>query len=44
MTQQYHSWTEKTIIQEDTCTPMYTAALFTIARIRIQVKCPSTEE
>ena len=25
---------EKTIIQKDTCTPMLTAALFTIARTR----------
>ena len=35
---------EKTIIQKDTCTPMFTAALFTIARTRKQPKCPSTEE
>ena len=33
---------EKTIIQKDTCTPMFTAALFTIARIWKQLKCPST--
>ena len=36
--------TEKTIIQKDACTPMFTAALFTIARSRKQPKCPSTDE
>ena len=35
---------EKTIIQKDTCTPKFTAALFTIARIWKQPKCPSKEE
>ena len=35
---------EKTIIQKDTCTPMFTAALFTIARTWKQPKCLSTEE
>ena len=35
---------EKTIIRKDTRTPMFTAALFTIARTRKQPKCPSTEE
>ena len=35
---------EKTIIQKDTCTPMFTAALFTIARTWKQPKCPSIEE
>ena len=35
---------EKTIIQKDTCTPMFIAALFTIARTWKQPKCPSTEE
>ena len=35
---------EKTIIQKDTCTPMFTAALFTIAKTWKQPKCPSTEE
>ena len=34
----------KTIIQKDTCTPMFTAALFTIARTWQQPKCPSTDE
>ena len=35
---------EKTIIQKDTCPTMFVAALFTIARIWKQPKCPSTEE
>ena len=32
------------MIWKDTCTPVTTAALFTIAKIRKQPKCPSTEE
>ena len=35
---------EKTIIQKNTCNPMFIAALFTIARSWKQPKCPSTEE
>ena len=35
---------EKTIIQKDTCIPMYTAALFTIPRTWKQPKCLSTDE
>ena len=35
---------EKAIIQKDTCTPMFTAALFTISRTWKQPKCPSTDE
>ena len=35
---------EKTIIQKDTCTPVFIAALFTMARTWEQPKCPSTEE
>ena len=35
---------EKTIIQKETCIPMFTAALFTIAKTQKQPKCPSTEE
>ena len=35
---------EKTIIQKDTCTPMFTVALFTIARSWKQPKWPSTDE
>ena len=34
----------KTIIQKDTCTPMFTAALFTIAKTWKKPKCPSTDE
>ena len=35
---------EKTIIQKDTCTPMFNEVLFTIARSQKQPKCPSTDE
>ena len=35
---------EKTTTGKDTCTPMFTAALFTIAKTRKQPKCPSAEE
>ena len=35
---------DKTIIQKDTCTPMFTAALFTIAKTWKQHKCPLTDE
>ena len=35
---------EKTIIQKDTCTPVFTATLFTIAKTWTQTKCPLTEE
>ena len=34
----------KTLIQKDTCNPMFIAALFTIAKIWKQPKCPSTDE
>ena len=34
----------KTLIQKDTCTPKFIAALFTIAKIWKQPKCPSTDE
>ena len=46
MTQQSHSWAyiKKTIIQKDTCTPIFIAALFTIAKTWKQTKCPSTYE
>ena len=30
-------------IQKDTCTSMFPAALFTIAKTRKQIKCPSTD-
>ena len=35
---------DKTIIQKDTCTPMFIAALFTIAKTWKQPKCPLTDE
>ena len=35
---------EKTIIQKESCTTVFTAALFTIARSQKQPKCPSTDE
>ena len=47
MTQQSHSWAytlRKTIIQKESCTTIFIAALFTIARTWKQPKCPSTEE
>ena len=36
--------TEETRIERDTCTPMFIAALFTIARIRKQPRCPLADE
>ena len=35
---------EKTIIQKESCTTMFIAALFTITRTWKQLKCPSTDE
>ena len=35
---------EKAIYQKDTCTPMFIAALFTIARTWKGPECPSTED
>ena len=35
---------EKTIIQKDTYTPMFTAALCAIAKMWKQSKCPSMDE
>ena len=35
---------DKTIIQKDTCTPMFIAALFTIAKTGKQPKCPLRDE
>ena len=35
---------EETIIQKDTCTPVFIAAVFTIAKTWEQCKCPSTDE
>ena len=36
--------TEETIIERDTCTPMFIAALFTIARTLKQPSCPLSDE
>ena len=54
MTQLLHCWVNiqkkkqqkkpKTLICKDTCTTMFIAALFTIAKTWKQPKCPSTEE
>ena len=35
---------KKTIIQRSTCTPVFTAALFTIAKTWRQYKCSSADE
>ena len=35
---------DKAFLQKDTCTPVFTAALFTIAKTWKQPKCPSTDE
>ena len=35
---------EETKIEKDTCIPLYIAALFTIARLWKQPRCPSTDE
>ena len=35
---------EKTMTRKDTCTPMFIAALFSIAKTWKQPNCPSTEE
>ena len=35
---------EKTLIQKDTCAPMFSAALFTRAETWKQHKCPSRDE
>ena len=35
---------EETKIEKDTCIPLFTAALFTIARIWKQCRCPLTDE
>ena len=47
MIQQFHSWVYiqiKTLIQKGfTCTPMFAAALFTIAKKCKQRKCPTNK-
>ena len=37
-------YTEETRIERDTCAPMFTAALFTIAKTWKQPRCPSADE
>ena len=46
MTQQSHFWayTLRKSELKDTCTPMFIAALFIIARTWKQPRCPSAEE
>ena len=34
----------KTLIQKDSCTPVFTEALFTIAKTQKQPKCPLKDE
>ena len=34
----------KTLVQKGVCTPMFTAALFTVAKIWKKPKCPSRDE
>ena len=43
MTLESHS-PEEIKTEKDTCTPIFTAALFTIARTWKQPRCPSTDE
>ena len=38
------TYPDKTIIQTDTCTPMFIAALFTVAKTWKRPKRPSTDE
>ena len=50
MTQQFHFWkftppkNTRSLIGKDICTPMFTAALFTTAKIWKQPKCPLIDE
>ena len=39
-----HPEKRKTLIQKNACTPIFTAALFIIAKTWKQSKCPSTDE
>ena len=38
------AYLEETKIEEDTCIPLFTAAIFTIARTWKQPRCPLTDE
>ena len=46
MIQQSHFWADihRKLIQKDMCNPMFIAALFTIAKIQKQPKCPPTDK
>jgi hypothetical protein len=49
MIQQFHSWgytrrNVKSAYNKGTCTPMFTAALFTITKLWKQPRCPTTDE
>ena len=48
MTQQFHSWVPiqntKHTDSKDTCSPVLTAALLTVAKIWKQSRCPATDE
>ena len=37
-------YADKTLLKKDTCTHMFIAALFTIAKTWKQPKCPSTDD
>ena len=37
-------YSQKTIVEKDMCNPIFTAALFTIARIWKEPRCPLTVE
>ena len=37
-------YSDKTTIRKDACTPMFVAALFTVAKTWKQSRCPSTDE
>ena len=38
------TYLNKILIQKDTCTPVFTAAPFTITKTWMQPQCPSTDE
>ena len=38
------AYTQTKLIEKEMCTPVFTAALFTIAKTWKQPKCPSTDE
>ena len=38
------TYLEKNMIQKDTCTPVFTAALFTVGKMWKPPTCPLTEE